>query len=230
MQTSLETIRCELISLSEEPYARFPASLTPGATGILGVRLPHLRKIAKRLARSNWRDYLDATGKHHFEEHMLHGMLIGAISADIETVLSYTAAFIPLIDNWSVCDSFCASLTCARRHRQRVWDFLQPCLASGREYELRFGIVMLLDHYLDDEYISRVLHTLEGVRHEAYYVRMGVAWALSMAFVRYPELTLPLLQNGNLDKTTHNKTIQKIVESLRVPDDTKHFIRTLKRK
>lgn len=230
MQTNLETIRSELLGLSEAPYARFTASLIPGATGILGVRLPHLRKIAKRLARGNWKDYLDAPGKHHFEERMLHGMLIGTIPADIETVLAYTADFIPLIDNWSVCDSFCAGLTCARKHQQRVWDFLQPCLTSGNEYELRFGSVMLLDHYLNDEYISRVLHTLEGIRHEAYYVHMGIAWALSTAFVRYPELTLPLLQNGNLDKMTHNKTIQKIVESLRVPDDTKNFIRTLKRK
>lgn len=230
MPPNLETIRRELILLAEEPYARFTSSLIPGATGILGVRLPHLRKIAKRLARGQWRDYLDAPGKKHFEEHMLHGMLIGAIPADIETVLSYTEAFIPRIDNWSVCDSFCAGLTCARKHQQRVWDFLQPSLASDREYELRFGIVMLLDHYLNDEYISRVLHTLEGIRHKTHYVRMGIAWALSAAFVRYPELTLPLLQNGNLDQTTHNKTIQKIVESLRVPDTTKNFIRTLKRK
>ena len=120
MPTLLDTVRLELQQLAEQPYARFTASLTPGATNILGVRLPRLRKIAKRLASGNWRDYLDAPGKHYFEEHMLHGMLIGAIPADIETILAYTDAFIPHIDNWSVCDSFCASLSCTRLHHQRV--------------------------------------------------------------------------------------------------------------
>ncbi len=230
MPTSLATIRNELISLSEKHYARFVASLTPGATNILGVRLPHLRKIAKRLARNNWKEYLDSPGKHHFEEHMLHGMLIGTIPADIETILNYTEKFLPHIDNWSLCDSFCASLTCAKPHQERIWLFLQPRLASGKEYELRFAVVMILVHYLNDAYIDRSLHALAAIRHHAYYVQMGIAWALAMAFIRYPELTLPLLQNGNLDQNVHNKTIRKIVESVQVDETTKNFIRTLRRK
>ncbi|MBE9918071.1 DNA alkylation repair protein [Paenibacillus donghaensis] len=224
------TIREELLELAEEDYQKFSASLIPGVTNLLGVRIPELRKLAKRIAKEDWRAYLEQAECDYFEEIMLQGMLIEYIKADVNEKLGLVASFIPKIDNWSVCDSFCTGLKFAKTHQELVWEFLQPYLQSDKEYEIRFGVVMLLDYYANETYIERVLHILDNIRHDAYYVRMAVAWALSICYVKQPIPTMAYLQHSSVDDFTYNKALQKITESLRVDAETKRLIRSMKRK
>lgn len=222
-------IRKQLPELAEEEYRRFSAKLLPGVDRVLGVRLPVLRGLAKQAAKEDWRGCL-ATEPTSFEELMLQGMIIGYAAQDIEEVLRLVAVFLPQIDNWSVCDSFCTGLKITRRYRERVWEFLQPYQRAEHEFAVRFYTVMLLFFYVDDVYIDRVLEALDGVRHEGYYVKMAVAWAISVCFVKQRGPTLAYLRHSHLDTFTYNKALQKITESLAVDAPTKAMIRKMKRK
>jgi len=225
-----KTIKEQLTELADPEYRQFSAALIPNIRNILGVRLPELRKLAKKIAKSDWRAYLAQAENEFFEETMLQGMVIGYAKADIEEILRYIADFVPKIDNWSVCDSFCSGLKFAKTNKRRVWDFLQPYLTSENEYDVRFGVVMLLQYYMDEEHIHSVLGLLDRVKHEGYYAKMAVAWALSICYVKFPEPTMAYLNNNTLDDVTYNKALQKITESYRVDQKTKALIRSMKRK
>jgi len=224
------TVRERIVALADPKYQEFHSKLVPGTDHILGVRLPNLRSLAKELAKGNWQDYLATAQDDYYEEIMLQGLVIGYAKTDIEEILYYTAAFVPKIDNWAVCDSFCNNLKITKTHRTRVWDFLVPYLQSQEEFELRFGIVMLLTFYIDDRYIDQILVCLDNAKHEGYYVKMAVAWAISICFIKYPKQSMAYLKNNTLDDVTYNKALQKIIESLRVGPETKNMIRKMKRK
>ncbi|MED0705314.1 DNA alkylation repair protein [Aneurinibacillus aneurinilyticus] len=210
-------------------YQKFSAALIPTINNVLGVRLPELRKIAKKIVKGDWRTYLETAKDEYFEEIMLQGMVIGYVKTDIEELLSYVALFVPKIDNWSVCDSFCTGLKFTKENKERVWEFLQPYLSSKKEYEIRFGVVMLLDFYIETEYIERVLNLLDRVKHEGFYAKIAVAWAVSICYVKLPDSTMEYLRNNTLDDFTYNKALQKITESKRVDKETKNLIRSMKR-
>lgn len=222
--------RQQIFELIDEDYQKFASKLIPTIDNVLGVRLPALRKIAKEIAKSDWRTYLETTESEYFEDVMLQGMVLGYVKADIEEILSYITAFVPKIDNWSVCDSFCIGLKFTKVNQERVWEYLQPYLSSKKEYEIRFGVVMLLNYYIDDAYIDKVLQSLDRIKHEGYYVKMAVAWAISICYVKLPELTMSYLNKNTLDDFTYNKALQKITESYRVDMETKEQIRSMKRK
>lgn len=225
-----KTVRERLLALADEEYRQFHSSLLPGIDNVLGVRLPLLRSLAKELAKAEWRGYLAGAEDTTYEEVMLQGLVISYVKAEPEEILSYAAAFIPKITNWGVCDSFCCSLKIAKQHPARVWAFLQPYLQSDKEFELRFAIVMLLDFYITDKYIDQVLPLLDAAKHEGYYVKMAVAWAVSICFIHYPEKTLAYLQHNTLDDFTYHKALQKITESFRVDKETKVLIRSMKQR
>ncbi|KGP79038.1 MULTISPECIES: DNA alkylation repair protein [unclassified Paenibacillus] len=227
----METVvRTQLLSLVEPEYQKFSAALIPNITNLLGVRLPEIRKMAKQIVKEDWRAYLKTADDDYFEEVMLQAMVIGHAQADIEELLHHIAWFVPKIDNWSVCDSFCGGLKYTKAHLDQVWQFLQPYLVSNQEYDIRFGVVMLLNFYMEEKYISEVLISLDRIRHDGYYVKMAVAWAISIAYVKQPEATLRYLQDNSLDDFTYNKALQKITESYRVDSETKQIIRSMKRK
>ncbi len=224
-----ESIREELRRLAEPSLRDFSSALIPGCRDLLGVRLPRLREIARRIVRDDWRDYLGRNPMEYFEERMLQGMIIGCARCPVEERLRLAAAFVPQIDNWAVCDSFCTGFRIAPAERGAVWSFIEALLASDREFTLRTGVVLLLSHYIDKAHIDAVLDRMEALRHEGYYCRMAVAWALSVCYVKFPERTLPRLERSPLDDWTYNKTLQKIVESLRVDAASKARIRSMKR-
>ncbi|WP_054023183.1 DNA alkylation repair protein [Bacillus sp. FJAT-28004] len=227
-----KAIKEQLLEWAEVDYQKFSAALIPTINNVIGVRLPTLRKLAQTIARGDWRNYLKDAESDYFEEVMLQGMVIGYAKADIADLLHYVAEFVPKIDNWSVCDSFCIGLKFTKANKSAVWDFLQPYLASDKEYEIRFGVVMLLDFYIEVEYIDRVLQRLDQTKRESYYVKMAVAWALSICYIKLPEPTTKYLERGanSLDDFTYNKALQKITESYRVDQETKTRIRGMKRK
>lgn len=225
-----QRIREQLFHLAEEDYKKFSSSLIPGEEKMLGVRLPHLRELAKEIAKGDWREYLTNPADEYFEEIMLQGLVIGYAKASPEEMLKYVEVFVPKIRNWSVCDSFCTGLKLAKKHPELVWNFIRPYLKSDKEFDIRFAVIMMLAHFIDDGYIDRVIASLDGIRHEGYYVRMGVAWAVSVCYVKYPEKTMAYLKNCSLDDFTYNKSLQKILESYRVDQDAKAIVRSMKRR
>ena len=221
-------VREELISLSDEKYRDFHKNLCPGVENILGVRLPILRKISKNLSKDNYLDYLNSKDLKYYEEIMIKGLTIGYIKVDNDTRFNYIKNFIPYIDNWAVCDSFCNNLKFTNKNMNEVWNFLMTYLSSSNEFELRFVIVMILNYFLTEKFIDDVLNIFNNIHHEGYYVKMAVAWAISFAYIHFPEKTLEFLKNNNLDKFTYNKSLQKIIESNRVSKDDKDLMRSMK--
>ncbi len=229
-----QNIQEQLLSMAESDYQKFTASLLPGVNNILGVRLPKLRKLAKQIAKEDWRDYFKTIQSkndknEYFEETMLQGMVIGYMVEDIETILTYIKYFIPKIDNWSVCDSFCIGLKFTKQNQGQVWDFLQPYFYSESTYAVRFSIVMLLDFYIDQVHIEQVLKVFDKINHSDYYVKMAVAWAISICYIKFPILTMDYLKNNHLDDFTYHKSLQKITESLQIDKETKLMIKKMKR-
>ncbi|WP_312279409.1 DNA alkylation repair protein [Oscillibacter sp.] len=225
-----EKIRQQIEVLAEEEYRVFSSGLLPGTRYVLGVRLPLLRKLSKQLAQSDWREYLQTAREDSFEEIMLQGMVIGCVNCSVEERLLHMQNFVPKIDNWSVCDSFCAGLKFTKEAQEQIWGFINPYLKSEQEFHIRFAVVMLLFYYIYETHIDKVLDSMDKVRHDGYYVKMAVAWAISICYVRFPERTLGYLNQNSLDDFTYNKALQKITESLKVDKETKKKIRAMKRK
>lgn len=222
------TLHEELLALADPRYRDFSASLIPGVGPMLGVRLPRLRAIARRIARGDWRTFLDTFEAHCFEERLIEGFVIGYAPCPIEEKLPRVARFIPRIDNWAVCDSFCWRLRA--EEREAMWRFIQPGFRSTAEYGIRFAVVMALNNFVDAEHIDALLERLGAIRHEGYYARMGVAWAVSVCFVKQTEKTRRWLTEAcPLDDWTFNRSIRKILESFRVSAADKAALRRLRR-
>ncbi len=223
-------IRETLFSLADEEYQKFHSSLCPGINNIIGIRVPVLREFAKEIVKGDWRTYLKTAKNEYYEEVMLQGMVIGLAKMELQERLEYIKEFVPQIDNWAVCDVTCAGLKFTKKHMSEMWELIQPYINSNKEFEIRFGVVMILDFYITKEYIKEVLTILNNIHHDGYYVKMAVAWAISVCYIKFPKETMMLLQNNTFDTFTYNKALQKIVESYRVTKEEKEIIRKMKRK
>nr|WP_280522221.1 DNA alkylation repair protein [Gilliamella apicola] len=197
---------------------------------LLGVRLPKLRKIAKKIVQLDYEYYLAMDNHLYFEEVMLQGMIIGEIKLPWTERSRYVKQFISKINNWSVCDSFCCGLKFEVSEKELVWEFLQPYFASDKPYDIRFAVVMLLFYFVDDEYAQKAFTLFDQIKNDDYYVKMAVAWAISIYFRELPTLTMSYLHKNQLDDWIYNKALQKITESLKVDSSTKIIIRSMKRK
>lgn len=223
-------IKEQLEALAEPEYRKFSSGLLPGVENILGVRLPKIRQLARKLAGDDWQEYLKEAEDDSMEEVMLQGMTLGYAKGNLQEKAPFLRNFIPKINNWSVCDSACSTIKLAKEQPEEMWEFLQDYLHSEREFEVRFGLVQLLNYYVNREYFQRVLEETDRISSNSYYVQMAQAWAVSICYREFPEETEPFLKNNHLDDFTHNKALQKIIESLKVPKEEKEHIRTLKRK
>ncbi len=223
-------VRQHLIEMSEEDYKKFSSSLTPNCGVMLGVRLPMLRKYAAQILIKS--DAISALGGEdiYFEEIMLRGMIIGGLDTDIPTKLKYISDFVPLINNWSVCDSFCASLKFTNENKNTVWEFLQTYFSSEKEFYARFGAVMILNYFIDDEYIDKSLEVLRNIPTNSFYSSMGTAWAVCVCYAKFPQKTKKFLEDNVLDDKTYNRSIRKICESYRVEQSEKDYLKTKIRK
>lgn len=223
-----ELVRARLLALAEPSYQRFAARLLPGVNNLLGIRLPKLRMLAKEIAKGDWRGYLATAKNDYFEDVMLQGMLIGLVELESKAKLKLAQSFIPQIDNWSVCDSFCSGFKVARQEPELVWQFIQPYLQSTKVYELRFAVVILINYYIDQRYINDVLKKLIVINKPDYYVEMAVAWAIATCYAKFPQITLPYLQAKKLPIGTAKKALQKILESLQVDEYNKEVIKQMR--
>ncbi len=231
-QITNKEIREKLFELADPKYKEFHSSLCPNVDNILGVRTPVLRNYAKELAKEIDADeYLKNADNQYYEEILLQGMIIGRITRNknIGEYIKYIDEFVPKIYNWAICDIFCADLKVTEKNLEYMWKYIQKYLSTNKEFELRFAIVMMLDYYIKEEYIDEVLKKLDKIKNKEYYVQMAIAWAVSIAFIKFQDQTMEYLKNNSLDDFTYNKAIQKIIESYRVDDRTKEQLRKMKR-
>lgn len=225
-----QEIKKKLFELSDRKYKEFHGGLCPGTENIIGVRVPILRNYAKELYNEkNWEQTIEEIDNQYYEEIMLQGMLIGlAKKEDINTILRYVEKYVPKIDNWAICDVFCAGLKITQKHKKEMWNFIQKYLKSNKEFEIRFAVVMILDYFIEEEYLQKNFEIFDSIKHEGYYVKMAVAWAISICLVKYYEYTVEYLKKSKIDNWTYNKAIQKAIESYRISDEKKQELRKIK--
>ena len=226
-----QKIKKKLLELSDQKYKEFHGGLCPGTENIIGVRVPVLRKYAQELLKEkDWKQTIEEIDDEYYEEIMLQGMLIGqAKNEDINTILKYMEKYVPKIDNWAICDIFCAGLKITKKYKKEMWNFIQKYLKSDKEFEIRYAVVMILDYYIDDKYLKEDFKIFDDIKHEGYYVKMAVAWAISVCLIKYYEDTVEYLKTSKIDNWTYNKAIQKAIESYRISDNQKNFLRKLKK-
>ena len=224
-----DQIITQLMQLQDVKYRDFHSGLCPRTNNIIGVRIPLQRKIAKEIIRGDFRKFLEEVQNEFYEETMIEGMVIATAQIPLDERLRYLAKFVPKIDNWAVCDSVVASFRLRADETNRYWDFILSYRGSSREFELRFMLIMMLDHFLDKEHLEQIFTIIDTLGNDAYYVNMAIAWLVAEAFVKFREETLEFLQDDHLTKFTHNKAIQKACESYRVSTDDKVLLRGMKR-
>ena len=217
--------------MAETKYKEFSQSLIPGSRQILGVRIPALRNLAKEIAKGDWQTYLDNAVDDSFEEVNLQGFVIGYAKSDYETLLPYIKNYVVKINDWSLCDGFCATLKITKKYKSEFKELLKEYANKDTEFDQRFVAIMLMNYYLDDEDIDETLSMLDALKHDSYYRKMGVAWAVATAMAKQRERVLEYMQPGNnaLDDWTYNKSIQKMIESYRISDEDKVMLRSMKR-
>ncbi len=219
-----------LSELSDPTYRDFHAGLIPNISPetILGVRVPALRKLARELRGSaEAQEFMTALPHEYYDENCLHGLLINDIK-DFGATVSALDAFLPYVDNWAVCD-----LISPRSFKSRPPELaahVHRWLDSSHSYTVRFGIGVLMSFYLDEGFEPAQLEAVAERCCEEYYVNMMVAWYFATALAKQPEAALPYIENRRLSRWTHNKAIQKSIESRRIPDETKAYLKTLRRK
>lgn len=217
-------LRNELFKEQDLRYREFHSKLVPNIDKkkIIGVRLPLLRKIAKQAFRENADNMLE-----YYEEITVYGLTLSMKKCSAREHIEDLKSFIPLIDNWAVCDTCVSSFKFTNKYKEEIYPFVLSYINKS-EYETRFAVVMLMCYYLDGEHIDEVLEILKGIKREEYYVNMAVAWAVATAFVKCREKTLALLFEKSLSPEVQNKSIQKIRDSFRVSKEDKELVKSLK--
>ena len=225
------TIREDLLAMQDPQNAAFQAKLTPGIerNRFLGIRVPLLRTYAKELAKCPERAqecsrFLAELPHKYFDENMLHALLVSQIK-DYSECLCALEHFLPFVDNWATCDQL--SPRALGRDLPRLLERVRAWLASGRTYTIRFGVNMLMTWFLDDAFDPCQLEWAAAIDSQEEYVRLGVAWYVATALYKQPEATLPLIEARRLEPWTHNRAIRKAIESRRIPEETKAYLRTL---
>ena len=223
-----EEIRQRLFELQDVPYRDFQVKLIPTVEteSMIGVRTPALRKLAREYGR---RDeigvFLQDLPHKYFDENQLHAFIISGIK-DFETCIMHVEKFLPYVDNWATCDQM--SPTVFKKKRQELLPFIREWMKSDRTYTVRFGIGMLMQHYLDEDFDPSYPEMVAGIKSEEYYISMMIAWYFATALAKQYDTVLPYIEEKRLDSQTHNRAIQKAVESYRITQEQKAYLKTLK--
>ena len=196
-----------------------------------GISVPKLRKFAKKVAKADYKKFIEINDCSTFELRLLQAFVIGYAKDDIDVLLKYFKAFMPFVDDWAINDSLCQNFTIARKYPDKVWDFLMQYKTTTKEFESRVVAVILLSHYLTNEYVDKVIEILDTLSTDKYYSQMGVAWAFATIMGKYSDKCMKYLKSENchLNKITYNKTLQKIRESCKVSDEIKKLIKDMRK-
>ena len=224
----IRDVRKRLFEMQDTGYRDFHARLilTVEKEKIIGIRTPILRKFAKEVGKTEESElFLKVLPHQYYEENNLHGLLIEQIR-DYDKCLEELERFLPFIDNWATCDLL--ALHMMKKHRDIFIREVFRWIESDQPYTIRFGISMLMRHYLDEEFKTEYPEKVAAIRSEEYYVNMMRAWYFSTALAKQYENVLPFLEKRQMDVWTHNKTIQKAIESYRITSEQKEYLRTLR--
>ncbi|MBQ9898722.1 MAG: DNA alkylation repair protein [Ruminococcus sp.] len=224
-----DDIEAELLRLRDGKYADFQHKLTPTCERehFIGVRTPQLRALAKELGRrDDVNEFLCALPHRYFEEDQLHSFIISGVK-DFGRCIALTEAFLPYIDNWATCDQLAPKVFA--KHADELLPYIDRWLASGETYTVRFAVGTLMRYFLGERFRDEYAERVAGIVSGEYYVNMMRAWYFATALAKNYDDVLPYLEHSRLDVWTHNKTIQKAVESFRVPDEHKQYLRSLKK-
>ena len=223
-----EEIKEELFQMQDTAYRDFQAKLLPTVAyeSIIGVRTPALRNLAKNLAkREDVGIFLETLPHMYFDENQLHAFIISQ-EKDFGRCITYVNQFLPFVDNWATCDQLSPKVF--KKHRQELLMYIREWTASEKTYVARFGIGMLMEHFLDDDFDAAYLEIAADIRSEEYYVNMMTAWYFATALAKQYDAALPLIEQRRLAPWTHNKAIQKAIESRRITQEQKNYLRGLK--
>lgn len=227
-RSKLALLHKTLFSMQDLKYRDFNASLIPTVDKekVIGIRTPILRKFAKEFGKTeDAKSFLSVLPHKYFEENNLHAFLIEQIK-DYDEAISALDRFLPYVDNWATCDTMNPKVL--GKHPERLIEKAYEWTADNRTYVKRYGIGILMRYYLDDRFKREYLDTVSRIRSDEYYVNMMTSWYFATALAKQYESTLPYIEEHKLDTWTHNKAIQKAVESYRITDDQKKYLKTLK--
>ena len=222
-------IQKKLFELQDIGYAEFQSKLTPTVERetFIGVRVPELRKLAKNYIKDKEsQKFLKELPHQFYDENMLHGLLLSEIK-DYDSCINELDIFLPYVDNWAVCDIMSPKVF--KKHKEKLLEKIKIWAASNQVYTCRFGLEMLMTHFLDEDYKPEYLEIAAGVHSEEYYVNMMIAWFFATALAKQWDTTIPYITENRLSEWVHNKTIQKARESYRITDEQKKYLKGLKR-
>lgn len=217
-----------LFQLQDKSYRDFQSKLIPTipVETIIGVRIPAIRKLAKEYGKDPENvEFLKQLPHTYYDENILHALLVAEIK-DYEVCVKEVERFLPYVDNWAVCDIFSPKVF--RKNKDKLIDKIREWTASSHPYICRFGMEMLMTHFLDEDFRVEYLEIPAAVHSEEYYVNMMIAWFYATALAKQWDATIGYIEDQRLDTWTHNKTIQKARESYRITPEQKEYLKTLK--
>ena len=225
----MDIILQELLKCRDDKNAEFQSKLTPSIekSRFLGVRVPNARKIAKKaVSEYDYNKFLDKLPHKYYDENLIHSLIISQIK-DYDECIKRVNEFLPYVDNWAACDTM--SPKCFKKHRSELLKQIKIWVKSKHTYTCRFGVDMLMSHYLDEDFKPEYLAIPSKIHSKEYYINMMIAWYYATALAKKWDDTIIYLEENRLDVWVHNKTIQKAIESYRITDKQKKYLRTLKR-
>lgn len=222
----MNNIVIKLFELQDKEYQKLQYKIIPNVDNIIGVRTPELRKLAKQLIKeNNYKSFLKNLPHKYFDENQLHAFIISEIR-DYDECIKYISEFLPYIDNWATCDQMSPKIL--KKHKEELIKYIKVWIKSKKTYTIRFGIGMLMEYFLDENFNKTYLELVSKIRSNEYYVNMMIAWFFATALAKQYEETIKYIENKKLDIWVHNKTIQKAIESYRIRESQKEYLKTLK--
>ena len=225
----MENIKRKLFEMQDKKYQEFQSKLLPtiDSKKMIGVRTKELRKYAKRLIKEDYKSFLDELPHNYFDENQLHAFIISEIK-DYNECINYIDKFLPYVDNWATCDQLSPKIF--KKNKDLLLDKIKEWIKSKDTYTIRFGIRMLMQYYLDDNFKDKYLEWIISIKSNEYYVNMMIAWFFATALAKQYDSVIKVIEEKKLDVWIHNKTIQKAVESYRITNEQKEYLKKLKRK
>ena len=219
-----------LMNKKDKEYKEFHSSLVLNSKyEMIGIRVPIMRKIAKEIAKTNIEEFLKCAQENYYEEIMIQGLVISHIK-DEKLFNKYFKNYINKIDNWALCDTFCSAIKIVEKYNDKYFKEAVKMSLNKKEFISRIGLVMILDHFINENNLETIFDTLNKIESDKFYINMAEAWLICEIYIKFSKQTKTFLQKNNLNKFTHNKAISKIHDSYRVSNEDKEYLNTLRKK
>lgn len=214
-----------LLSKQDLSYQQFHRKLILDELPVIGIRSPELKKIAKEISKENYMEFIKLNQHYYYEETMIHGLILGYLKIDFPDLIKKIDEFLPYNTNWAINDSTCANLKQFKTHQEEGFQWILKKLQSNNPWDIRFSFVLLLDYYINDQYIDTILKLVQKSYPDHYYINMAIAWLLSKCYIKYPKKTEILLSQKKMKSWIQNKTISKIRDSYCVSHEQKDYLK-----